>query len=172
MKTRIRARSDLARTGAVAAVIGLLLLCAVPIVAWVRAGAEPHPVSLWGAVAGRRLVLAAFVPYSAALALFARGRLSRRTVLWLGALMYALVFVPPIIYSHDIVSYLFYGKMAARGHLHPLVAQPAAFSADPWFRYVGWKHAPSVYGPIWTFASAAVGAVTGWRLVPAVYMLK
>ncbi|MGZ8637412.1 MAG: hypothetical protein ACXWX2_10640, partial [Actinomycetota bacterium] len=64
----------------------------------------------------------------------------------------------PLLFSRDVYSYSYYGKIAATYHANPYVATPADFPGDVLAAYVGpkWADTPAVYGPLWTQASALV----------------
>jgi alpha-1,6-mannosyltransferase len=77
------------------------------------------------------------------------------------ALLVAAVAFPPRT-SHDVWSYAMYGRITAIHHADPYTAPPARFPADPALQRVdpGWRHARSVYGPVFTGASAVIARVT------------
>jgi hypothetical protein len=81
-----------------------------------------------------------------------------------GLLVGAVVFPPRT--SHDVWSYAMYGRIAATHH-DPYRDPPAAFPDDPALHRVdpAWRHTRSVYGPLFTGASALVGRATD-RQVP------
>src|SRR5439155_25593426 len=156
------------RAALIAALIVLFGVCASPLVSWSHAGGG---YARW-ALIPRHTILIACIPYAASLALMRRIGLSRRAVLLTGTAMGAVLFVPPTTGSHDIYSYLAYAKLLAHRHLDPLVTQPVALGHDPWLRFVLWRHTPSVYGPLWTYATAALAALTGFRLGLTLYLVK
>ncbi len=91
-------------------------------------------------------------------------------VVAVGALLAVSVVAPPRG-SHDIWSYVMYGRIASVHHANPYVTLPAAFPHDPFVTRVasGWRHTPSVYGATFTAYSAAVtwlagGSALGARL--------
>jgi hypothetical protein len=69
----------------------------------------------------------------------------------------ALLFLP-LLFSRDVYSYAYYGKIAATYSANPYVATPADFPADELANFVGpkWFDTPAVYGPLWTQVSALV----------------
>jgi len=152
----------------VCAVVALAGVCAVPLARWSGGGGG---WARW-TLTPRHTILVAFVPYLAALFFLHRTGAPRWAILAIGAGCGLLLFIPPTIGSHDIYSYLLYGKMLARDHVNPLVTSPAALGHDPWLRLVLWKHTPSVYGPLWSYATAGVVAATGARLGPSLYIVK
>ena len=65
--------------------------------------------------------------------------------------------------SHDLWSYVMYGRMVAAHHVSPYTHTPSDFRLDPFFGRVGvgWRHATSVYGPLFTGMSAALVRAAG-----------
>jgi alpha-1,6-mannosyltransferase len=78
-----------------------------------------------------------------------------------GALLMVAVVFPPRT-SHDLWSYAMYGRITAAHHASPYVASPASFPHDPALERVdpAWRHTRSVYGPMFTGASAVITRVT------------
>jgi hypothetical protein len=83
-----------------------------------------------------------------------------------GALLIVAVVFPPRT-SHDLWSYAMYGRITATHHADPYRTTPASFPHDPALPRVdpAWRHQRSVYGPIFTGASALIARVTD-RPVP------
>lgn len=110
---------------------------------------------------------AGFVTYLGAIA--TAPRLDRRLA-W-GAIVVLLALfagLPPLL-SHDIYSYVDYGRLGALHGVDPYVRGPAAAPADPAFPHVTWPHTTSAYGPVFTLATYALS----WLPVgAAVYVLK
>jgi hypothetical protein len=114
------------------------------------------------------LVVAASVPYLLALR---AGRLPTARSLLIGAGVLFAAFVPaPALQSQDIYQYLLYGKMAAGG-VNPYVVAPAT-TGDPWLRFTLWDSARTVYGPLWTAASAATARLGDGGLVTPFIAMK
>lgn len=92
-----------------------------------------------------------------------RGTLSPRAVLGLAVAYHSVVLLLPLLFSRDVYSYAYYGKIAATYHANPYVATPADFPADALAAYVGpkWMDTPAVYGPLWTQVSALIVRVAG-----------
>lgn len=67
----------------------------------------------------------------------------------------------PLLVSRDAYSYWAYGRIVAAHDRSPFTDAPARFPHDPATRAVApaWRRQVSVYGPVFTFASAALGAV-------------
>ncbi|MFZ4585764.1 MAG: hypothetical protein ACOYNI_11120 [Acidimicrobiia bacterium] len=67
--------------------------------------------------------------------------------------------------SHDVYSYIMYGRMVSEYQVSPYTHTPADFPDDSASKKVSkdWKTAPSVYGPVFTVISAAGAWMTpGW----------
>ncbi len=66
-----------------------------------------------------------------------------------------------MLFSRDVYSYAFYGKIAAVYHANPYVATPSDFPQDALAVFVGpkWVDTPAVYGPLWTQVSALIARV-------------
>jgi len=96
-----------------------------------------------------------------------RGTLRPRTILVLAVVYHLALLALPLLFSRDVYSYAFYGKIAATYHANPYVATPADFPNDALAALVGpkWFDTPAVYGPLWTQISGlvvrAVGSVEG-----------
>ncbi len=71
-----------------------------------------------------------------------------------------LLFVP-LLFSRDVYSYAFYGRIAGVYHANPYVQTPLDNSGDPLWSYVGpkWIDTPAVYGPAFTSLSAFMARV-------------
>lgn len=65
--------------------------------------------------------------------------------------------------SHDLWSYVMYGRTVSVHHLSPYAHAPIDFRHDPFLGRVGvgWRHAKSVYGPLFTGVSAALTRAAG-----------
>ncbi|MFB9250909.1 hypothetical protein ACFFWE_21940 [Sphaerisporangium melleum] len=87
----------------------------------------------------------------------------------------AVLAVLPPAGSTDVLNYAVYGRIAALGH-DPYVTTPAWLHeiADPVGRYapLAWRHAPSVYGPLATWAQAAAATLGGGTMAGTVLLLK
>ena len=68
-----------------------------------------------------------------------------------------IVLLGPPLFSTDVFSYQAYARMFAIYHINPYVHGPSQIRLDPIYNYIGakWIHTPSVYGPLFTFLSAA-----------------
>jgi hypothetical protein len=136
------------------------------------AGAEPGGPFRWLAglvgldgVHGSALVAIGVVAVASAAAAFAfvlwrswMGEIPARTVLWLAVGYHVALLFLPLLFSRDVYSYAYYGKIAAQYHANPYVATPADYPQDALAAFVGpkWVDTPAVYGPLWTQVSALV----------------
>jgi len=83
-------------------------------------------------------------------------------------LVTAFACLPPLL-SHDVYSYVDYGRLGVLHGLDPYVHPPAAAPADPAFVHVTWTETTSAYGPLFTLATYPLA----WLPVGvAVYILK
>jgi len=90
-----------------------------------------------------------------------RGTISPRTAIGLAVAYHVALLFLPLLFSRDVYSYAYYGKIAASYHANPYVATPADFPNDALSAFVGpkWVDTPAVYGPLWTQVSALVARV-------------
>ena len=165
-------RRSLPTAGVAVAGAALVAVSAIRPVSFFLHGAHVQPVRVPSA--GRSDILLAFVPYLLALWLV---RSSERPVpAWLvygpGIVAAGLLLLAPPTGSGDVFEYAFYGKMLAHGHLNPLTTAPIRMRGDAWFRYVGWKRQPSVYGPVWVYVSTLAALIAGSSIAHAVVLLK
>jgi hypothetical protein len=69
---------------------------------------------------------------------------------------FTLLLFVPLLFSRDVYSYAFYGRIAGIYGGNPYLETPLDHSSDLLWRYVGpiWIDTPAVYGPAWTTLSA------------------
>ncbi len=81
-------------------------------------------------------------------------------VVWSAIAGLTLVFAlaPPLL-SQDAFSYISYARMSEVHGVNPHDVAPSALPADDAFRFVGWVHAPSAYGPLFEIATRPLGLV-------------
>lgn len=88
-----------------------------------------------------------------------RGTVSLRTVVVLAVVANVVVaaFVP-LLFSRDVYSYAFYGRIAAVYGENPYVNTPVEFPGDDLWALVGpkWVDTPAVYGPAFTTVSHGI----------------
>ena len=139
------------------------------------AGDEPGGPFRWLAelvgldgVHGSALVAIGVAAVAAAAAAFAfvlwrswKGEIPARTVLWLAVAYHLTLLFLPLLFSRDVYSYAYYGRIAAEYHANPYVATPADYPSDALAAFVGpkWVDTPAVYGPLWTQVSALVARI-------------
>ena len=116
--------------------------------------------------------LLAFTGAYAGLLALAR-RLPTRPLIAFIVVLYAVVFISPIIVSTDVFSYIAYARMGVVHGLNPYTSLPLAIRHDPIYPFVGidWIRVPSAYGPLYTIFSypfgllGVLGAVWGMKAV-------
>jgi hypothetical protein len=135
-------------------------------------------VYLWGAVLSSIALVAGTRPWWARIVLVVlatvcvavltrRRELGIRPVLVaIGVVTGAAVFFGPRE-SHDVWSYVEYGRILAIHGVSPYLHTPSQFPHDPFFQLVGWRHTPSVYGPVFTLFAALGEIVAGPSLLLA-----
>jgi hypothetical protein len=99
------------------------------------------------------VMVAMFASYL--IAVRSAGRLSPLLVLGTIAALHALMLLAPPLFSTDVFSYQFYGRIGQVYHANAYLAGPSALNPDPLYHYIGskWINAPSVYGPLFTALS-------------------
>lgn len=111
---------------------------------------------------GYRVFLIALLAFTAAyaglLALARRLVLDRRATAWaigLVAVLHAVVFAAPILFSTDVFSYIAYARMGVLHGLNPYINGPHAMNTDAVYTYVGpdWRRTATAYGPLYTLLS-------------------
>ena len=68
-----------------------------------------------------------------------------------GATLFGLtLLVQPALFSDDVFTYIFSGRILAIYHADPLNTAPIQFPADPYLRWMGsGRYTPNIYGPLW-----------------------
>lgn len=95
--------------------------------------------------------------------------LGPRAVLGAVAALHAIVLLAPPLLTTDIFSYIAYGRLGALHGIDPYVGAPILAPHDAVYPWVGWHHARSVYGPLFTLLTYPLAAV---GVAPAVWTLK
>jgi Glycosyltransferase family 87 len=113
-----------------------------------------------GTAGASAVLIVMFVSYLVAVR--AADRLSPLLVLGAIAALHALMLLAPPLFSTDVFSYQFYGRMGALYGANPYLAGPHAFVLDPLYPYVGskWWNTPTVYGPIFTAFSSLLAPLS------------
>src|SRR5579884_2221543 len=106
-----------------------------------------------GGVAVTVVMAVMFVSY--VLAVRKASQLAPLVVLGPIAALHALMLLAPPLFSTDVFSYQFYGRIGAIYHGNPYVAGPLAVHLDPLYQYIDskWVSTPPVYGPLFTAVS-------------------
>ena len=105
------------------------------------------------------------------------GRLSMRTAIWLAVAYHVAVLFLPLLFSRDVYSYAYYGRIVSTYGANPYVDTPRDFPLNSLFplTWPGWRDTPSVYGPLFTWISAGItwstkglqATITGFQLLAA-----
>ena len=88
-----------------------------------------------------------------------RGTMRLRTVVVLAVIANVVVVaLVPLLFSRDVYSYAFYGRIAAVYGENPYVHTPVEFGGDELWPLVGpkWVDTPAVYGPVFTTISRGI----------------
>jgi hypothetical protein len=90
-----------------------------------------------------------------------RGNVSVGAVAILVVGAHALLLLVPLLFSRDVYSYAFYGRIAGIYGGNPYVQTPLDHSGDMLWNFVGsqWVDTPAYYGPAWTSLSAILSKI-------------
>jgi hypothetical protein len=88
------------------------------------------------------------------------GRLRPRHVIAAIVGLNILFALAPPLLSSDVFSYIAYGRIGALHGLDPYRVTPAMIHHDPVYDFVGWRHIPSIYGPLFTVGSYPIGLLS------------
>ena len=55
----------------------------------------------------------------------------------------------PALFSNDVFSYIFSGRMLTTYHADPMLTAPAQFQKDPYLPWITQPGVPNIYGPLW-----------------------
>lgn len=83
----------------------------------------------------------------------------RHVVIAVVSLNVLFTLAPPLL-SSDVFSYIAYGRIGALHGLDPYKVTPAMVQGDPVYGFVGWRHMPSIYGPLFTVGSYPLGLLS------------
>ena len=86
------------------------------------------------------------------------GRVGVAPVAALVVAAHGLLLGLPLLFSRDVYSYAFYGRIAGVYGGNPYVQTPLDHPTDALWRFVGpiWVNTPAVYGPAWSSLSAGL----------------
>ncbi|MCL4552727.1 MAG: hypothetical protein M1305_04140, partial [Candidatus Marsarchaeota archaeon] len=87
-------------------------------------------------------------------------RLRNWILLFAGLFAVTLLFLP-VLFSHDLFSYIIYGRIFSVYQNNPYTTVPIEVATDPFIKFVDWKGVPSVYGPVWTIFSVILTTIGG-----------
>src|SRR6476659_4803252 len=81
--------------------------------------------------------------------------------LMLVGLVHVVVLTLPLLFSRDVYSYAYYGRIWNSYGANPYVTTPSAFPNNALFNltWPGWRATPSVYGPLFTWVSVITTGV-------------
>jgi hypothetical protein len=115
----------------------------------------------WLIAAGVAATLVAVVGFLLVLREAYRGTISLRAVVVLSLVFTVAILLLPLLFSRDVYSYAFYGRIAGVYHRNPYVHTPVEFSSDSLWSFVGpkWVDTPAVYGPLFTTVSSQLARV-------------
>jgi alpha-1,6-mannosyltransferase len=136
----------------------------------------------WLIAAGVVAAALAVVGFLALLQAAWRGSVSLRIVVWLSvAATIVVASLVPLLFSRDVYSYSFYGRIAAVYDENPYVRTPVEFAGDELWPLIGprWVDTPAVYGPAFTTISSTIartiatpaGQVRAYRWIAALASL-
>ncbi len=91
-----------------------------------------------------------------------------------GALLFSLtLLVQPKLFSDDVFTYIFSGRILTLYHANPFNTAPIQFPADPYLRWVvAGRNAPNLYGPLWYYASSLLVNIGGTHQVGTLLLFK
>ena len=112
----------------------------------------------WLIAAGVASTLLAVVGFLLILRASSAGTISLRAVVVMAVVFHLAILLLPLLFSRDVYSYSFYGRIAGVYHQDPYVHTPVEFAADPLWPLVGpkWVDTPAVYGPLFTTLSGGI----------------
>jgi hypothetical protein len=143
----------------------------------IRTAAHVQPAWLHGPLAGLsvHITFAQFLLLEGAMGvgylgvLAAGAEVNRRMVIGAIVVLHAAFLLAPPLLSGDMFSYIDYARLGAVHGIDPYVHGPAAARQDPVFTLTAWKHAATVYGPLFTVASYPLAKLS---LPLAIWCLK
>ncbi|MGB2874307.1 MAG: hypothetical protein WBB76_02415 [Gaiellaceae bacterium] len=124
----------------------------------------------------------AFAVYLIGLFIVRRRRTNVAIVCAVAAAIQLVPLAGPLVISRDVYAYWAYGRLAAVHHVNPYIVPPGQFANDPAANAMAgdWRFTQSVYGPVFSAASAGLAATSGkspkaaalsYRIAGAVGML-
>jgi len=91
-----------------------------------------------------------------------------------GAFLFSLTLLfQPMLFSDDIFTYIFSGRILAIYHADPFNTAPFQFPTDPYLRWVvTGRDAPNLYGPFWYYVSSLLVRIGGSNQVFTLLLFK
>jgi alpha-1,6-mannosyltransferase len=88
-------------------------------------------------------------------------RVSARLVFMLAIAFHVLALTLPLLFSRDVYSYAYYGRIWTSYGANPYVLTPSDFPYNSLWHltWPGWRGTPSVYGPLFTWVSVVTTGV-------------
>ncbi len=73
----------------------------------------------------------------------------------------------PMLFSDNVFTYIFSGRILAIYHADPLNNAPIQFPLDPFLRWIGVaeRNSPNIYGPLWLYISSALAGIKASQVV-------
>jgi hypothetical protein len=85
-----------------------------------------------------------------------------RIILVVSVAILAILFIVPGLFSSDLFSYVWYGRILGVYGDNPLLRVPADYAwydKSHWLQWVYWKDTSSVYGPVWLWFAAGIAKI-------------
>ncbi|GAC1389390.1 MAG: hypothetical protein NVSMB38_03440 [Ktedonobacteraceae bacterium] len=91
-----------------------------------------------------------------------------------GALLFSITLLfQPTLFSDDVFTYIFSGRILAIYHADPFNTAPFQFPSDPYLRWVVAGHdAPNLYGPFWYYIASLLVHIGGSNQVGTLLLFK
>jgi hypothetical protein len=84
----------------------------------------------------------------------------------------APLLILPGMFSADVYTHIFYGRIIDVHGANPFLVAPNQFPADHFYPWLNWKSVTSVYGTVWLLYSAAVSALPGDSMLASLLWYK
>ena len=96
------------------------------------------------------------------------------TILLGGALLFSLtLLIQPKLFSDDVFTYIFSGRILTLYRNNPINTAPLQFPTDPYLRWVVAGHdAPNLYGPLWYYVSSLLVSIGGDNQIGTLLLFK
>ena len=76
------------------------------------------------------------------------------------ALFGLTLMLQPALFSGDVFSYIFSGRLLGIYHVDPLNTAPILFAHDPFIHWTPQIDTPTIYGPLWFFLSSSLAGIS------------